>query len=157
LTDEFDIVFTSYGVLCWINNLKEWAKVIHHFLKPGGTFHIVEMHPIANVFDIGEDASLHRRYNYFSDGSPLRCEDDRTYTGDDEEVKNTVSYQWDHTLADIFDALLSTGLRVEQFHEFPFCMYNRYPGLMEKRESYWWLKENLQIPLLFSLKAMKPF
>ncbi|SFU59809.1 class I SAM-dependent methyltransferase [Alicyclobacillus macrosporangiidus] len=155
LTDEFDIVFTSYGVLCWIEDLKEWAKVIACFLKPGGIFYIVEEHPIANVFEVGEDGSLEGRYNYFSDGGPIRCENDRTYTGDDQVVQNAVSYQWDHTLADIFDAILSAGLRVEHFHEFPYCMYDKYPGLMEKHNDYWWLKQDHQIPLLFSLRAIK--
>ncbi|MEZ4860994.1 MAG: methyltransferase domain-containing protein [Caldilineaceae bacterium] len=38
LTGQFDIVFTSYGVLNWLHDLKAWATVITHFLKPGGFF-----------------------------------------------------------------------------------------------------------------------
>jgi SAM-dependent methyltransferase len=156
LDGEFDIVFTSYGVLCWLGNLNEWAKVIYRYLTPGGTFYIVEEHPLTNVFDVGKDGDLQQRYNYFSNGEPVYWESERSYTGDNQEVKNTGSYQWEHTLADIFNALLSSGLKVEQFHEFPYCMYNKYPGLLEKQGEYWWLKQNHQIPLLFSLKAVKP-
>jgi 2-polyprenyl-3-methyl-5-hydroxy-6-metoxy-1,4-benzoquinol methylase len=36
LDDQFDIVFTSYGVLHWLRDLRRWARVIAHFLKPGG-------------------------------------------------------------------------------------------------------------------------
>lgn len=41
LDEEFDIVFTSYGVLVWLPHLDRWASVIHRMLRPGGTFHIV--------------------------------------------------------------------------------------------------------------------
>ena len=39
LEDRFDIVFTSYGVLHWLRDLKRWAQVIAHFLTPGGFFY----------------------------------------------------------------------------------------------------------------------
>ena len=27
LQDQFDVVFTSYGVLCWLNDLKKWGNL----------------------------------------------------------------------------------------------------------------------------------
>ena len=38
LSGQFDMVFTSYGVLHWLRDLKRWAEVVAHFLKPGGIF-----------------------------------------------------------------------------------------------------------------------
>ena len=32
LEGKYDIVFTSIGVLCWLNDLNAWAKIIAHFL-----------------------------------------------------------------------------------------------------------------------------
>ena len=46
LTGQFDVVFTSHGVLGWLPDLAGWAQVIAHFLKPGGIFYIVEVHPL---------------------------------------------------------------------------------------------------------------
>src|SRR5512136_2825848 len=46
LTGTFDIVFTSYGVLCWLPDLPAWGRVIAHFLRPGGIFYIADGHPI---------------------------------------------------------------------------------------------------------------
>ena len=43
-TEEFDIVFTSYGVLCWLPDLNLWAKTISSSLAMGGEFHLVEFH-----------------------------------------------------------------------------------------------------------------
>ena len=36
LEGQFDVVYTSYGVLGWLSDLKRWAEVIAHFLRPGG-------------------------------------------------------------------------------------------------------------------------
>jgi 2-polyprenyl-3-methyl-5-hydroxy-6-metoxy-1,4-benzoquinol methylase len=58
LSGQFDIVFTSYGVLWWLPDIKEWAKVVAHFLRPGGTFLLVEFHPLASVFDPEHRAEL---------------------------------------------------------------------------------------------------
>ena len=35
LDEEFDIVFTSYGVLTWLPDLDKWAEVIYKRLKAG--------------------------------------------------------------------------------------------------------------------------
>ena len=43
--ETFDIVFTSYGTIGWLPDLKPWAKMIAERLKVGGTFYIVEFHP----------------------------------------------------------------------------------------------------------------
>ena len=51
LSGQYDIVFTSYGVLCWLPDLTRWAQVIGHFLKSKGTFYIVDGHPFAKVFE----------------------------------------------------------------------------------------------------------
>jgi len=45
LEGEFDIVYTSYGVLCWLHDINEWARLVSNYLKPGGTFFIAEFHP----------------------------------------------------------------------------------------------------------------
>ena len=38
LDEQFDIVFTSYGVIGWLPDLDKWAKIISHFLKQDGKF-----------------------------------------------------------------------------------------------------------------------
>ncbi|MHA1187498.1 MAG: class I SAM-dependent methyltransferase, partial [Candidatus Heimdallarchaeota archaeon] len=45
LNEKFDVVYTSVGVLCWLNDLKKWAEVIAYFLKSGGIFYIHDGHP----------------------------------------------------------------------------------------------------------------
>jgi SAM-dependent methyltransferase len=57
ISEKFDIVFTSYGTIAWLPDLKPWAKIISERLKPGGVFYIVEFHPIAWMYDYTETPS----------------------------------------------------------------------------------------------------
>jgi SAM-dependent methyltransferase len=47
LDGQFDVVYTSHGVLGWLPDLERWAGVVAHFLRPGGVFYLTEIHPVA--------------------------------------------------------------------------------------------------------------
>ncbi len=47
----FDRVFVSWGALCWLPDLVEWARIVAAFLAPGGFLALAEAHPAAYVFD----------------------------------------------------------------------------------------------------------
>jgi SAM-dependent methyltransferase len=38
LEGRFDIVYTSRGALGWLPDIRRWAQVVAHFVKPGGIF-----------------------------------------------------------------------------------------------------------------------
>ena len=72
LDERFDVVFTSYGVLFWLKDLARWAEIVARFLKPGGTFYVVELHPFVNVFDNEDDVTDFRvRWPYFHAAGPV--------------------------------------------------------------------------------------
>ncbi len=156
LSGRFDIVFTSYGVLCWLPDIQGWAKVIAHFLKPGGVFYIIEAHPFCNIFENESYIKELKLYHtYFYSAEPTRYEPDGSYADRTAKVVNP-SYEWTHGLGDIINALLSAGLRIEFLHEFPFCNYDIFPFLEQGEDKKWRLKGNKEIiPLMFSLKATK--
>ncbi|MDP3987653.1 MAG: class I SAM-dependent methyltransferase [Candidatus Levybacteria bacterium] len=151
LDKKFDIVFCSYGVLCWLSNIKKWAKIINHFLKEGGIFYIAELHPFTNILSC--DFKLY--YKYFKKG-PYIDDSSGTYTDWNAKVKG-FTYEWSYTIGDVINALIYEGLKIEFVHEFPFTMYDQFPGFMEKNEKgqYVLKDKKIQIPLLFSLKATK--
>ena len=155
LNGQYDIVFTSYGVLCWLPDLRRWAQVVSHFLKPGGTFYMVEMHPFASVFDDENADDFRLRYPYFPSQEPLRFEPGWTYT-DASAPLTTYSYEWSHSLGEILDSLISVGLRMGFLHEFPYTVYKAL-SMAERGQDGWWRlpKHRDSIPLLFSLKATK--
>lgn len=157
LISEFDIVFTSYGALCWLPDLKEWAQIVAHFLKPGGTFYIAEIHPLALIFDDSKEVKeLKVGYSYFPSSEPLECIAEGSYADPNAQVKNRKEYVWIYTIGDVLNSLIEAGLKIEFFHEFPYCVYPAFPG-MEQCGDGWWRFKNQphSIPFLFSLKATK--
>ena len=160
LDARFDVVFTSHGVLGWLPNLDRWARVIAHFLAPGGIFYVVDVHPIALLFnDRLKDPELRLLYPYFHGPEPIREEHTGCYAVPDAPI-TSVEHVWLHTMSDIIGALIRAGLRIESFDEYPFLSWRFFPW-MEKGADGWWhlpTHEGLplgpgSLPLMFSLKA----
>ncbi len=159
LTEQFDIVFTSAGVLGWLPDIRRWGEVVAHLLRPGGTFYIREQHPFANTF--GDTAAAaptpQLAYPYF-DYKPTRGEESGSYAEPQAETVHNVAYEWQHTLGDIVSALTTQGLRLEYLHEFPFAGWQSLPGLEQGTDGWWRLPgQEPLLPLTFSLKAIKPY
>jgi SAM-dependent methyltransferase len=157
LSDRFDVVFTSFGVLAWLPDLPRWAAVIAHFLRPGGTFYMAEIHPFAMVFDDEEGVTdLRVAYPYFHLPEPTRFEVENTYADPEAKLTHTVAYEWSHSLADVVNALIGAGLCIEFLHEFPWSTYQTFPFLQRGVDGLWRLAEQQPpIPLTFSLRASK--
>ncbi len=157
LTGEFDIVFTSWGVIGWLPELRTWGQVIAHFLRPGGVFYIVEAHPFAWVFDDDDGVTnLRTRYGYFST-EPIATDAQGSYAERDATVTHTREYGWIHSLAEITTSLIDAGLRIEYLHEFPTVAWQMFPFMTDDGDDMWILPpEHEGIPLSFSLRAIKP-
>jgi SAM-dependent methyltransferase len=155
LKSKFDIVYTSSGVLCWLPDLKKWAEIIAHFLKPEGFFYILEGHPFMMVFDDAQDATEPRfKYSYFHGPEPDKWEPEGDYAEPDAAVTHG-SYEWNHQMGDIINSLINAGLRIEFFHEFPMIFFKRFPFMVRDDEGGWRIKGD-KLPLTFSIKATKP-
>ena len=158
LDEQFDIVYTASGVLVWLPDLTAWAEVAAGFVKPGGTFYLLDGHPLCHVFADDDDldaSELRVRNPYFPDpAGTFFGGDGYSYAGD--QLIPSPSYEWQHNMAEILNALLATGLRLEFLHEFPFSNYRALPGMVRDAGGWWRLPEhNDSIPLLFSLRATK--
>jgi len=157
LAKKFDMVFTSYGVLTWLPDLRAWAQIISGYLEVGGVFYMAEIHPFTQVFYNEEDATnLQVSHSYFHDTKPEYYQPAGSYADRSAEVTRP-SFQWTHSLSDIMNALISAGLTIEFLHEFPFTVYQQFPFMELDSEGWWRLGEkDNTIPLLFSMKAFKP-
>ncbi len=153
LDEEFDIVFTSFGVLCWLPDLGEWASVVHRFVRPGGMFYILDGHPVMGIFEESDSGEMLTEYRYFHDELSFPCTE-QTYTGDD--LRAGPVYEWQHSLGEIVTALTEAGLTIEYLHEFSLSAYHAFPS-MTKRDDGWWRfpERNDSFPQLFSIKAVK--
>lgn len=160
LTGQFDIVFTSYGALSWLPDIRGWARVVAHFLKPGGMFYVADFHPFAYVFENEENGEgLHVVYAYENlPDSPLRFETQGNYADSEADYKG-VEYGWNHPLGDIVTALTDAGLRIEFLHEQRYSVDGAmFKGLERSEDGYYRLKDPIlreAIPLMFSIKAWR--
>ena len=158
LGGQFDIVFTSAGVLAWLPDLRIWAEVIGHFLKAGGVFYMHEFHPMACAMD-DETTQLppRLRYPYFNSPEPMLfpAEEGGTYAEPDKSVK-LAHYEWFHGLSEIVGSLMAVGLHIEFFHEFDYSLYQSHPFLSKGADGMWRYQDAPKtLPLMFSIRAIR--
>jgi SAM-dependent methyltransferase len=151
IKDTFDIVFTSYGVIGWLPDLKPWGKMIAARLKKGGIFYMVEFHPIVWMFDYlkGEPVI---KYGYMQD-DPIYEEYEGTYANQTSKMKSK-EYGWNHGLGEVVTALTEAGLHIEYLNEYDESPYNVLPNLIKTNSEMFVTKDKLY-PLIFELKATK--
>jgi SAM-dependent methyltransferase len=155
LDGEFDIVFSSWGVLPWIGDLDRWTAVATHFLGEGGVLVLVEAHPFTWIFDDERtDDRLVPAWSYFTDEPclfPLRG----SYAVPDAAFEAD-SYQWMHTVSRILGAVSGAGLDIEAFHEYPEVVYPALSFLVEGEDGLWRVPAGRpELPLTFSLRAVR--
>ena len=151
LEGEFDIVFTSYGVLGWLPDLERWAEVVTHFLKPGGNLVLVEFHPTLLMFDFPKGEL---GYQYFAQEYVEAVEG--TYTDRSASIGGT-EYCWSFSLSQVIGSLLKAGLRLDVFDEYKTCPYNCFPGMKEDGPGQWYYPAgDIRLPQLFSVKMTLP-
>ena len=148
---QFDIVFTSYGVIGWLPNLKPWAKMIAERLKPGGVFYMAEFHPIVWMFDYLQNPPK-LRYGYMQD-EVIYEEYQGTYADENSKMISK-EYGWNHGLSEVINALIEAGLTIDYLNEYDESPYNVMPDL-SKTESGMYVTNDKLYPLIFEVKATK--
>jgi len=134
---RFDVVYTSIGVLAWLDDLTVWANLIASVLRPGGIFFIREGHPMAMCFDPDAPPGEFKvKWPYFDTG-PQEEENEADYSSP-EPVHHTKTYEWSHSLAEIIQSLLRAGLTILDFNEHQDLPWQNLPWmeLDESLDSY---------------------
>ncbi len=151
-TDQYDIVFTSFGVLCWLQDVDTWGRIIAQYLNPRGIFLLVESHPIVHIFDDDHPTQLKIKYPYWHTTEPLSYDFDGTYVESAQKLTNTRGYEWHHTISDILNALLRAGLTILEIHEYPHLPWKPFPFAQKTHKEEWRLDGD-PLPLCWSIKA----
>ena len=149
LEKQFDIVYTSYGVIGWLPDLDKWAKIISKYLKPNGQFVFVEFHPVVWMFD---DNFENIGYNYFNSGAIVETESG-TYA--DKTADITQEYvMWNHGISEVINNLIKNGLEINSLDEFDYSPYNCFNKTIEIEPKKYRIQhlEN-KIPMVYSIVA----
>ena len=150
---KFDIVFTSYGVVGWLPDLKTWGEIIASKLKKGGVFYMIEFHPIVWMYDFLQTPPK-LAYPYLNK-EVIYEEYNGTYTNSDAAIVSK-EYGWNHGLGEVVTALTNAGLQIEFLHEFEKSPYNSFPEMDKTEDGLFILKEDQRMfPLIYSIRATK--
>ncbi|GAA2054108.1 class I SAM-dependent methyltransferase [Catenulispora yoronensis] len=149
--EQFDIVYTGLGALCWLPDVERWARVMAALVRPGGFLYLAEFHPFGNTL---KPDGLTVEYDYF-DRSPQVWDEPGTYADFEAETEQNVTVQFDHGLGEIVSAVIKAGLRLEFLTEHEMTMFKRY-DVLEERDGFLWMPEgHPRVPLMYSLRASK--
>jgi SAM-dependent methyltransferase len=170
----FDLVFATWGTLCWLPDMRAWARVIATVLSPGGELYCADAHP--GFVTLEEHAGrLMPTFDFQTPPDrPLEFVEATGYTGDLTVMAHQSTRVWIHSLSAILGALIDAGLMITMFREHEVLPWRRdaahvttRPGetvtlsgdvrsLVPTSDRMWRLPDgHPRIPLSFSVRAKK--
>jgi SAM-dependent methyltransferase len=154
LDEKFDIVYTTQGVLSWLRDLREWARIVSRYLEPGGILYVMEAHPIAAIFDDTKKGPLEIIHPYFHGDKPQMWDDQAPDYSDPTYRWDSPTFNWQWTVSDIINAIIGAGLTLEFFNEYDMTFDKALPD-MERGADGWWTLLDIRgkLPLMFTLRA----
>lgn len=151
LDEQFEIVFTSYGVIGWLPDLNKWGQVISTFLKPGGKLVFAEFHPFVWMYDSNFEKIT---YSYFNSGAIIETETG-SYTDRTAEITAT-TVAWNHSLSEVMNSLIQNGLAIRSFDEYDYSPYNCFNKTIEYAPKKYRIAHlGEKIPMVYAISAYK--
>lgn len=141
----FDLLYCSWGAICWVPDLIVFAGILADRLRPGGSVLLAEHHPVWEVLAVRGSDHLSVHGNYFSRTTPRTdIDNDKLPTGarDNPAAPEFSSFVW--PTSDVVMSLLDAGLHLDTFFEAPEP--DLYPGLSSAAH----------LPAIYVIKATKP-
>ncbi len=155
----FDLAFATWGTIGWLPDVRAWARVAAHFLRPGGRLYFADGHPAALVFDdLAGPPDGEGRPAWFAPyfaKDPLVVEDASDYANNSARLLNSRIVVWMHSLSEILDALRAADLRVEWLHEHPRVVWRMFGSLVRDADGLWTWPAQPWLPLALSLCAVR--
>jgi SAM-dependent methyltransferase len=152
----FDLVFTTWGTICWLPDMQAWASAIAAVLRPGGELYFADAHPAFLVLEEADGRLVPTHDFQTPAGQPLAFTTATTYTGDPTVLTNQATREWIHSLSAILGALIDAGMTLTMFREHERLPWRGLPILVRAADGMWRLPDgHARLPLSFSLRARK--
>ncbi len=153
LNGTADLVYTGRGALCWQMDIDAWARAAARLVKPGGKLFVFDGHPITWIWDM--EAAEYKLDPKFGDYFSTEIMDEQGWPESYipeldvpvEEQARMYERQW--TIAQITNAVIGAGLRIERLGEHPDPYWQQFPNIPEDLLR--------RLPQTFSLLASKPY
>lgn len=152
LAARFDVVVATYGVLCWIGDLRAWMSGAAAALRPGGALVLVDMHPAFQTVASVEPLVADWPYG----GGQAQYESvTGTYADPSVTVPVRETVQYPYSLGEIITAAAEAGLRIQHLGEHVETDLDPR-GLLTPGDDglYRFAFGDSFLPILYSLRAM---
>ena len=152
----FDLVFTTWGTICWLPDMNKWAKIIAAVLAPGGELYFADAHPGFTVME-EYDGRFVPTYDFQTPADrPLQFANETTYTGDPTIMSHQSTREWIHSLSAVLGGLIDAGLTITMFREHETMPWRGLPSFVPTPDRMWRLPDGApRMPLSYSLRAKK--
>jgi SAM-dependent methyltransferase len=156
--EQYDLVFTGIGALCWLPSISRWAATVADLLKPGGRLFLREGHPMLwSLADTRTDSLLVVDFPYFERDEPIVWGGGGTYVETDAVFTANTTHEWNHGLGEIVTALVTQGLRITGLVEHDSVPWEALPSLMTKDDRGEWRLSDRpwRLAASYTLQAVK--
>lgn len=154
---RFDIAFQSIGCLCWLPDLKGWARVVAGMLNDGGRYVLNECHPFSDVLEQSPGGQDLRLVHPYLGGDSIEFNEGGTYADPDATFKHNKTIEHIYPLGDVVTSLIEAGLTIECLSESPLCVFPRYEMMDYVDPDTWELPGAMRgkLPMSYTLVARK--
>lgn len=150
----FDLIFCSYGALCWIPKIEMIVNKASKFLKPEGVFYLIDFHPMVYTLGLLQDTKVSFP---FDNSVPLVTSWEGTYASPKAPLKSK-EFNWNHSTSEVINAFSKNNYTIKFFNEHVSLPMEAFYNLQKKNDQQYYSKFNnefLKIPLSLSLMAAK--
>jgi len=153
----FDLVFVTWGAICWLPDIPRWAQIVAAMLRPGGSLYLADGHPAAYVFDDDNrspDGMPGLFAPYFS-RQPVIHTDPGNYVDPDARLVNATIYNWIHPLSQVVTSLIAAGMTLDWVHDHDAVPWRMFRILVKGSDGLYRWPDKPWLPLAFSLSATR--
>lgn len=154
---QFDLVYTGIGALCWLPDIRRWARVVSALLRSGGRLFMREGHPVLwSLSDPRADGLLVIEYPYFeTDG--VHFSETSSYVDHDGPLESPEIVFFNHGLAEVLTALMDVGMRLTAIEEHDTVPWNPLDDAMSDvgAGEYRLRQHPERLPATYTLQATK--
>jgi len=152
----YDAVFTTWGTIGWLPDIRGWAKAVAGCLASGGVFYFADGHPTLHLMkEVDGDLVVEWDWKTPSD-APIVEEAGTSYAGDGTRIENARVCEWNHPMSAVVGALMDEGLSLVFLREHDAIPWKAFPSMVPApRRMFRQPDGQKKIPLAFSLKAVK--
>ena len=151
----FDMVFVTWGAICWLPDISRWARIVAALLRPGGLLYLAEGHPTAYVFDDATrsaDGMPGLFAPYFS-REPVVDTEGSDYVDPTARLANAAIYNWIHPLGNVVTTLIASGMTLDWLHEHDAIPWRMFGVLVKDASGLYRWPDKPWLPLAYSLVA----